>query len=78
MRAPIEGEIAEINSNPHDIVDTTSDIMKIVDTRRLRVMCHVYEDDLRVLQELPQADRHWKIHAPAACRKRTIRSIRSG
>jgi cobalt-zinc-cadmium efflux system membrane fusion protein len=61
VRAPIDGEIAEINSCAHDIVDTSSDVMKIVDTSRLRVMCHIYEDDLHLLQELGPDDRRWKL-----------------
>jgi membrane fusion protein, heavy metal efflux system len=66
VRAPIDGEIAEINSGPHDIVDTSTDVMKIVDMSRLRVMCHIYEDDLRLLQELPANERYWKIHVDSS------------
>jgi membrane fusion protein, heavy metal efflux system len=66
VRAPMDGVIVEINSGPHDIVDTSSDIMKIVDISKLRVMCHVYEDDLRLLQDLPQDERLWKIQVGAA------------
>ena len=59
--APIDGILVEVNVGPGDIIDTTLDMFKLADLSRLRVQCQVYEEDLPLLQDLPDADRVWKV-----------------
>ncbi len=63
--SPIEGVIVELNVGHGDIVDTTLDLFKVADLSRLRVMCHVFEEDLPLLQKLSDADRRWTLRLGA-------------
>ncbi len=68
VRSPISGVVVEVNINPGDIVDTTLDLFKIADMTRLRVLAHVYEEDLpelKKLQSQPAEARRWSIQVAA-------------
>jgi membrane fusion protein, heavy metal efflux system len=52
--APRDGTIVEKNVVEGDIVDTDADLFKIADLSRLVVVAHVYEEDLRYLEQVPQ------------------------
>jgi cobalt-zinc-cadmium efflux system membrane fusion protein len=54
VRAPFDGVIVEKNVALGNIVDTTFDLFKVADLRKLGVMVHAYEEDLRALQALPR------------------------
>jgi cobalt-zinc-cadmium efflux system membrane fusion protein len=64
VRAPFEGTIVEKNLNLGRIVDSSFDLFKIADLRKLGVVVHAYEEDLRTLQALP-AGFPWQIRAGA-------------
>jgi cobalt-zinc-cadmium efflux system membrane fusion protein len=64
VRAPQEGVILEMNVTFGDLVDTTADLFKIADLRRLTVWAHIYEEDLAVLLQLPRPV-VWKVTLPA-------------
>ena len=52
VRSPIDGLIVEKNVVRGHIADTTTDLFKVANLRRLAVYVNVYEEDLRVLQKL--------------------------
>lgn len=52
--APHDGVILEKNVAVGDIVDTSTDLYKIGDLSELAIWVHVYEEDLPILQALPQ------------------------
>ncbi|HWG44303.1 MAG TPA: response regulator [Gemmataceae bacterium] len=52
VRAPFNGTIVEKNVALGNIVDTTFDLYKVADLRKLGVIVHAYEEDLRELQAL--------------------------
>jgi cobalt-zinc-cadmium efflux system membrane fusion protein len=52
VRAPFDGTIVEKNVALGNIVDTTFDLYKVADLRKLGVLVHAYEEDLRELQDL--------------------------
>src|SRR5262249_47233783 len=54
VRAPHDGTIVEKNVAIHNIVDPTFDLFKIADLRKLGVVVHAYEEDLRTLEALPR------------------------
>jgi cobalt-zinc-cadmium efflux system membrane fusion protein len=60
VRAPQDGVILEKNITIGDIVETTMDLFKIADLSQLIVWTHVYEEDLAILQSLPQPVR-WTV-----------------
>jgi membrane fusion protein, heavy metal efflux system len=61
VKAPISGVVVEINTGVGDIIDTTLDVMKVANLKRLRVQCQVYEEDLPALQALDPGERDWSI-----------------
>ncbi len=65
VRSPISGAIVEMNTGKGDIIDTTLDIVKVAILKRLRVLCHVYEEDLPALEHLPPDERRWTIQIGA-------------
>jgi cobalt-zinc-cadmium efflux system membrane fusion protein len=60
LRSPLDGSILEKNLAVGDIVDTTLDLFKVADLRRLRVWAYVYEEDLATLLDLPSPIR-WTV-----------------
>lgn len=64
VRAPISGVILEKNAVVGDIVGTDTDLFKIGDLSVLVVWAHVYEDDLPLLESLPQPIQ-WKVTMPS-------------
>jgi len=54
IRAAHDGIILEKNINAGDIVDTSTLLFKIGDLSNLMVWMHLYEEDLRLLKELPR------------------------
>ncbi len=61
VRAPLDGTILEKNIALGDLVDTNLDLFKIADLSRLRVMAHVYEEQLPLLDNLAGAQRQWTV-----------------
>ena len=63
VKAPFDGWIVEKNQNPGDIIDTSTDLFKIVDLRRMMVWANVREEDLPTLldKKLPIP---WEVHLP--------------
>lgn len=64
VRAPFDGTIVEKNASLGRIVDSTFDLFKIADLRKLGVVVHAYEEDLRTLQALPPGF-PWEVRAGA-------------
>jgi cobalt-zinc-cadmium efflux system membrane fusion protein len=64
VRAPQGGVILEMNTALGDLVDTTADLFKIADLRKLTVWAHIYEEELPVLLQLPRPIA-WKVTLPA-------------
>lgn len=64
VRAPCRGVILEKNTHIGDVITTDEDLFKIADLHRLRVWVSVYEDDLGLIQSLPQPIR-WTLHVPS-------------
>jgi len=54
IEAPRKGTIVEKNVAVGTIVDTNTDLFKIADLSRLRVVANVYEEDLRYLEQMPR------------------------
>jgi cobalt-zinc-cadmium efflux system membrane fusion protein len=53
VHAPFDGVIVEKNVTPNTILnDTTVDLYKVADMRKLAVFANAYEEDLRQLQDL--------------------------
>ncbi|HWB11696.1 MAG TPA: efflux RND transporter periplasmic adaptor subunit [Pirellulales bacterium] len=52
IKAPRDGTIVEKNVVEGDIIDTDADLFKIADLSRLLVVAHVYEEDLRYLEQV--------------------------
>ena len=61
VRAPLDGVILEKNIALGDLVDTNLDLFKIADLSRLRVMAHIYEEQLPLLDNLARSHRKWTI-----------------
>ena len=53
--------IIEKNVALGDLVDTSTDLFKIADLSRLRVMAHAYEEDLPALDTLKDSRRSWSV-----------------
>lgn len=64
VRAPTSGIILEKNVIVGDIVDTDTDLFKIGDLSQLVVWAHVYEEDLSLLESLPQPV-PWTLNLPS-------------
>lgn len=73
VRAPFDGTIVEKNLHVGKYVDATFDLFKIADLRKLGVVVHAYEEDLRTLQALPH-DYPWEIRAGADLSHRVLKS----
>lgn len=65
VRSPISGIVVEMNTGVGDIIDTTLDVVKVANLKRLRVLCQVYEEDLPALEQLPPDQRKWTIQIGA-------------
>jgi cobalt-zinc-cadmium efflux system membrane fusion protein len=64
VRAPFAGVLLEKNTNIGHVVDTNAILFQVADLSRLVVAAQAYEDDLSILQGLPQPIR-WVIRLPA-------------
>lgn len=64
VRAPMSGIILEKNVVVGDIVGTDTALFKIGNLSHLAVWAHVYEDDLPLLESLPQPIQ-WTVHLPS-------------
>ena len=58
---PLDGVVIERNVALGDLVDTTSDLFKVADLSRLRVVAHAYEEDLPRLDALQGDHRAWSV-----------------
>jgi cobalt-zinc-cadmium efflux system membrane fusion protein len=77
VRAPFDGTIVEKNVALGNIVDTTFDLFKIADLRKLGVLVHAYEEDLRELQGLLRKQSHgypWQVRAGADMSRQVLKS----
>ncbi len=61
VRSPWDGVIIEKNVALGDLVDTSTDLFKVADLSRLRVMGHAYEEDLPALDALKDNRRQWLV-----------------
>jgi cobalt-zinc-cadmium efflux system membrane fusion protein len=61
VRAAMDGLILEKNINVGDIVEQTDDLFKIADLSRLRVIAHIYEEDLWTIRTLSPEARKWRL-----------------
>jgi len=73
VRAPFDGTIVEKNLHVGRFVDATFDLFKIADLRKLGVVVHAYEEDMRTLQALPHGY-PWEIRAGADLSHRVLQS----
>jgi cobalt-zinc-cadmium efflux system membrane fusion protein len=73
VRAPFDGTIVEKNLSLGKIVDPSFDLYKIADLRKLGVVVHAYEEDLRTLQALPRGY-PWQIRAGAELNHHVLKS----
>lgn len=71
VRASFDGTIVEKNLNVGNIVDSTFDLFKIADLRKLGVVVHAYEEDLRTLRALPPGY-PWQLRAGADLNHRLL------
>ena len=58
---PFDGVIVERNVARGDLIDTSTDLFKIADLSRLRVVAHAYEEDIPALDALKGGQRAWSI-----------------
>jgi cobalt-zinc-cadmium efflux system membrane fusion protein len=72
VRAPHDGTIVEKNVAVGNIVDTTFDLYKVADLRKLGVLVHAYEEDLHALQSLPR-NFPWQVRVGADPRARVLK-----
>lgn len=63
--APLDGVVMEKNVSVGDIVDTTSDLLKIADVDSLTVWANAYEESLPALLALPEETRRWTVRVSA-------------
>jgi membrane fusion protein, heavy metal efflux system len=73
VRAPFDGTIVEKNLSLGKMVDANFDLFKIADLRKLGVVVHAYEEDLRTLQALPHGY-SWQVRAGADLNNRVLQS----
>jgi cobalt-zinc-cadmium efflux system membrane fusion protein len=73
VRAPADGVIVEKNVAVGNIVDTTFDLYKVANLRKLGVLVHAYEEDLRTLQALPR-NFPWQVRVSADPRAPVLKS----
>ena len=65
VRAFVEGTIMEMNVAVGDFVTSDLDLFKVADLSRMDVMAHAYEEDLPILERIPENLRDWTIHLKA-------------
>ena len=70
---PFDGTIVEKNVALGNIVDTTFDLYKVADLRKLGVLVHAYEEDLRDLEALPRGF-PWQVRAGADLQRQILKS----
>jgi cobalt-zinc-cadmium efflux system membrane fusion protein len=73
VRAPADGTIVEKNVAVGNMVDTTFDLYKVADLRKLGLVVHAYEEDLRSLKSLP-ANTPWAVRVPADPRRGPLKN----
>ncbi len=61
IRAPQDGVIVEKNVAEGDYIESQLDMFKIADLHRLEVVAHIYQDDLRLIENRPVEQWTWKI-----------------
>lgn len=74
IHAPFDGVLLEKNVAVGDIIDSSLDIFKVGDLSRLRVLVNAYEEELPLLQAMPQDKRDWVIRLVGDPRERDIRA----
>jgi cobalt-zinc-cadmium efflux system membrane fusion protein len=78
VRAPFDGTIVEKNVALRSIVDTSFVLYQVADLRKLGVLVHAYEEDLRVLQNVlrqqPQGYYPWEVRTGADLKRRRLKS----
>lgn len=62
VRAAMSGTLLEKNFNVGDMVEHTDDLFKIADLNRLRVIAHIYEEDLWSVRQMAPDQRKWKLN----------------
>ncbi|HEY1598147.1 MAG TPA: M56 family metallopeptidase [Pirellulales bacterium] len=60
--SPIDGAILEKNVNAGTIVGPAVDLFTIADLSEVRILAHVYEEDLPKLRSVPADERRWRIN----------------
>jgi cobalt-zinc-cadmium efflux system membrane fusion protein len=73
VKAPRDGTIVEKNVAVGNIVDTTFDLYKVADLRKLGVVVHAYEEALPTLEGLPQ-NFPWRLRLSADPREPLLQS----
>src|SRR5581483_8368965 len=73
VRAPHDGTIVEKNVAVGNMVETTFDLYKVADLRKLGVVVHAYEEDLRALERLPR-NFPWQVRVAADPRAPVLQS----
>ena len=61
VRSPLAGVVIERNVTLGELVDTSTDLFKIADLSRLRVLAHAYEEDLPSLDSVRDDQRNWSV-----------------
>ena len=64
LTAPRDGILIEHNTSTSAIVDPSTPLFLVADLSHLAVWAHVYEEDLPLLQSLPQPTR-WTVNVPS-------------
>jgi cobalt-zinc-cadmium efflux system membrane fusion protein len=62
VRSPLDGIILERNVTIGDLVGAGADMFKIGDLTTLGVMANLYEEDLPLVESLPNDDRRWTVY----------------
>lgn len=73
VRAPHDGTIVEKNVAVGNMVETTFDLYKVAYLRKLGVVVHAYEEDLRALERLPR-NFPWQVRVAADPRAPVLQS----
>ena len=64
LTSPRDGILIEHNTSASAIVDPSTPLFLVADLSHLAVWAHVYEEDLPLLQSLPQPTR-WTVNVPS-------------
>lgn len=73
VKAPFDATILEKNASLGKIVDPAFDLFKIADLRKLSVVAHAYEEDLRTLRALTPGF-PWQVRAGAELDNRLLKN----